>query len=50
MLSHGGLSTYQMAFGADPMKPFMWQDTDSDLDFVQNTQMSGKFVQPWNPP
>ena len=32
-------------FGPDPAPKHMWQDAESDLDFAQDTQISGQFVQ-----
>ena len=42
LISAGGFSAYQMAFGSNPM-----DDQDGDLSFAQDASLSGQFAQQW---
>ena len=45
ILSHGFLSSYQMASTRNPAGPYVQQDGAGDLDFARRASISGQFVQ-----
>ena len=47
MLSHGGFSAYQMAFGSNPDGSYSWLDGDEDLQSAQDTLISVHLAQQW---
>ena len=47
LISASGYSAYQLVFGSNPTDRYGWGDTDEDLLFVQDTSVSGQFVQQW---
>ena len=47
MISAGGVSANQMAFGCNPADSFGWGGNDEDMLFSQDKSLTGQFVQQW---
>ena len=45
MISVGGFSAYQMAFGSNLVDLFGWEDADEGMLFTQDKSPSGQFAQ-----